>query len=366
MSSCRTSLLPVTLAVLLAFCSPFSHGQNEPAPVSVVTPTQKIPTNRLRLSGNLVAVQRANLSSRVDGLVSQVSVDAGDRVRKGDSLLDLDDALEQHELERLQAASAAAQAQVKEDRRLVEEAQRLTQNNSLPKNELYLRQAELDANIALLAAAKAEQAAQQQRVQWHHLKAPFDGVIYRKLTESGEWVTRGTPVLELVATDRLYLDVQVPQERFGAIGPNTEVQVVPDAMPDKTLRANVVALVPVGEDGSRTFRVRLVMENTENQLAGLLPGFSANAIFNLSKGEKSALMVPRDAILRDPDGSFSLITVEDNDGQLLAKRAKVKLGYQSGTEVEILQGLKADARVVTRGNEILRHDQPVKIVQQQD
>lgn len=120
--------------------------------------------------------------------------------------------------------------------------------------------------------------------------------------------------------------------------------------------------MPIGEDGSRTFRVRLVMENNDNQLAGLLPGFSASAVFNLSKGDQTALMVPRDAILRDPDGSFSLMTVADVDGQTVAKRAKVKLGYQSGTRVEILEGLSADAKVVTRGNEILRHDQPVQVL----
>ncbi|MGB3620198.1 MAG: efflux RND transporter periplasmic adaptor subunit [Ketobacter sp.] len=362
MSLSRVCLHQIVVALVLLSGATASYSQSEAVPVSVVSPTQTVPTNRLRLSGNLVAVQQANLSARVDGLVGQVKVDAGDRVRKGDVLLDLDDALEKHELARLQAATSAAEAQVKEDRRLVDEAQRLTSNNSLPKNELYLRQAALDANLALLAAAKAEQAAQQQRVEWHHLTAPFDGVIYRKLTENGEWVTRGTPVLELVATDRLYLDVQVPQERFGTLSPDTEVNVLPDAIPGQTLKAKVVALVPVGEAGSRTFRVRLVMENSDNQLAGLLPGFSANAVFNLSQGNKTALMVPRDALLRDPDGSFSLMTVTDSDGQTLAKRVKVKLGYQSGTQVEILEGLVADAKVVTRGNEILRHDQLVKIV----
>lgn len=335
-------------------------SQDEAAPVEVVTPADTTLTNTLRLTGNLVSAQRASLSSRVDGLISTVAVDAGDRVKAGEVLLTLDDAVEKYELERLKATTEAANAQAREALRLVNEADRLAKNNHIAQNELALRRAAMENANALLAAARAEQLAQQQRVDWHSLKAPFDGVVHSKLTESGEWVTRGTPVLELVATDRLYLDVQVPQERYSELTKDTEVTVMPDSLPGTQLTARLTALVPVGEAGSRTFRARLVLDQEENE--GLLPGFSAVALFNLADTNKRALMIPRDALLRNPDGSFSLYIIESGEGKPVAQRRQVKLGFQSGTRVEVIDGLKAGEQVVVRGNEILRHGQTVRIV----
>jgi hypothetical protein len=74
-------------------------------------------------------------------------------------------------------------------------------------------------------------------------------------------------------------------------------------------------------------------------------------------------MVPRDALLRSPDGSLSLFAVQQQNGQFTAHRRQVVIGHQSASDVEILQGLQADEQVVVRGNEILRDNQPVRVLQ---
>lgn len=346
------------LALLMAM-SVSAHAEDEPMPVAVATPVNVVPTEELRLTGTLVAVQRANLSPRVDGLVEKVSVDAGDKVKAGDILLALDPTLEQHSLRQRAAATAAAQAQVTEDERLVKEAERLTRDNHLPQTELALRQAALASARALLKAAQAEEAGQRERVAWHQLPAPFNGVIGRKLTEAGEWVTRGTPVLELVATDKLYLDVQAPQERFAALTPDTRVLVRPDTLTGEVLEARIAALVPVSDTGSRSFRVRVMVQDEQQRL---LPGTSATAVFDLAQGSDKALLVPRDAILRSPDGSFSLFAVAKDGDDHIAQRRRIRIGHQSSAGVEILEGLKPNESVVVRGNEILRDGQSVRIL----
>lgn len=337
-------------------------GQNgEAMPVAVATPVSVVPTDELRLSGTLVALQQAQLSPRVDGLVTHVTVDAGSRVKAGEVLLELDPALEQHTLRQREAATAAAQADADEKARLVEEARRLTRDNHLPQNELALRQAALASANALLQAARAEEAGQRERVAWHRLPAPFAGVISRKLTESGEWVTRGTPVLELVATEQLYLDVQAPQERFAALTGKPRVQVMPDMLNGEVLTGHIAALVPVGDSGSRTFRVRIMVKDAQQRL---LPGTSATAVFDLAQGNSQALMVPRDALLRSPDGSFSLFVVLRDGDLQMAQRRQVSIGHQSARGVEVLAGLNPGEPVVIRGNEILRDGQPVRVLQQ--
>ncbi|WP_439133470.1 efflux RND transporter periplasmic adaptor subunit [Pseudomaricurvus sp.] len=330
----------------------------QPTPVTISLPKTAIPTYQLSLTGNLVSAQHANLSTRIEGLVSEVNVDVGDQVAAGDILLTLDPALAQHVLQQYSAATAAAQATYQEDIRLVKEAERLTKQNHLPQNELTLRKAALATSSALLDAAKAEQQAQAARLAWHKLAAPFDGVISRKLTESGEWITPGTSAFELVSTDKVYLDVQVPQERFSQLKPNTPVHIRPDTSNQTQTEGRIAAIVPVSNSGSRTIQVRLVMENAQHTL---LPGTSATAVFEFSPSDEKSLMIPRDALLRSPDGSFSAFVVSEQGDQLLAERRKLQLGLQSNGSVEVLDGLKANDRVVVRGNEILRHNQPVSI-----
>lgn len=334
-----------------------------PMPVVVAQPQAAIPTYQLNLTGDLVAAQHASLSPRIDGLVTRVSVDVGDRVAAGDVLLTLDPLLAQQLLHQYQAATAAAQATYAENLRLVKEAERLTKQNHLPLTELALRQAALAISKAQLDAAKAEQQAQATRVAWHQLKAPFDGVISRKLSEAGEWITPGTAAFELVATDKVFLDVQVPQERFYQLKTDTPVLVRPDsrtvAQAQEPMAAHIAAIVPVSTTGARTIQVRLVMDNAGQTL---LPGTSASAQFEFLSGEQKSLLIPRDALLRSPDGSFSAFVVVDQGDKLLARSHKLKLGLQTNDSVEVLDGLQANDRVVIRGNEILRHNQPVSIV----
>ena len=340
----------------------FNLFAQDPAPVSVVSPNEVGATRELRLSGTFVPVKRAQLSAKVDGAVAQVHVDAGAVVKRSERLITLDDSLERFELKRLAATAAAAQADVNENKRLVNEADRLTRDNHLPQNELALRSASLATATALLDAAEAAKAVQQQRLDWHRITAPFDGVVVRKLTESGEWVTRGTPVIELVETQNLYLDVQVPQERFADLNSQTTITIQPDTNPTLNIPGRIAASVPVADAITRTFRLRL--ESTEPHKA-LMPGASASVTFTLKNESEQVLTVPRDALLRNPDGGYSVFTVAQREGVSVAQRRLIKLGRSLGEAIEVISGLPKGEPVVVRGNEILRHDQPVNIVANQ-
>lgn len=347
------------LLLCLLLMSPAWAQEMKTATVAMVLPGQTDASRELRLSGSLVPVQRSRISSRVDGAVLRLAVDVGARVAQGDLLLELDDSLERHELQRLAALQVAAAAVADETRRQVDEARRLTRNKHLSQDELARRRAALAEARAGLDAAKAALAVQQQRLDWHHISAPFAGVVVRKLTEAGEWVGRGTEVLELVATEHLYLDVQVPQEYYADINTDSEITIHPDASPALALPGRIAARVPVADAASRTFRLRLASLEPN---PALLPGASARAVFTLKNPQDKVLTVPRDALLRNPDGGFSLFTVVQQADKTIARRRQVTPGRRLGELIEILSGLSENEPVVVRGNEILRHDQPVNIV----
>ena len=100
---------------------------------------------------------------------------------------------------------------------------------------------------AALVASEASEREQAELLRRHVVPAPFAGVVARRLTDVGEWVSRGTPVIELVATDRVRLDVQAPQERFAAIREDAIVQVFADSLGGESLPGRVVARVPVSD-----------------------------------------------------------------------------------------------------------------------
>ncbi len=342
--------------LILGLAAPPIHAQTQT--VSVVTPESTPLVDRLRLSGTLSAERSARLSPRVDGLVARLRVDAGDEVRAGQPLLELDAALARLALDQARAISAEARAEVDERARLLAEGRRLVDENHIPRTEVATREAAHTLAQATLQARLTSERQQAELVERHVLPAPFDGVIVRRLTEAGEWVTRGTPVLELVALDRVRLDVQVPQERYAQIAADARVTVSPDASPGMALPARIEARVPVvGETAARSFLVRIVVDDAEHRL---LPGTSATAQIALTASGPGGLRIPRDALLRHPDGGFSVFVVEPGE-PATARRQPVRIGREADGYAEVLDGLQGGEQVVVRGNEMLRDGQPVRV-----
>lgn len=208
---------------------------------------------------------------------------------------------------------------------------------------------------AELQQATAAVALQQEVIARHTLTAPFSGVIAKRYTDVGEWVALGTPVLQLVSLTPLLLDVQVPQEYFSALPSLRRIDIRADVLPWQRLTARLLASIPVGDVTVRSFLARLQVSDS-GQL--LLPGSSASATLYFERDDASVLLIPPDALLRHPDGNFSVFSIRDNTAQ----RHNVRLGRSSEQGVEVLSGLAKQQPVVVRGNETLRDGQTVRIL----
>lgn len=346
--------VPALTAVLLALAPSGAAAQ---VPVTVVTAASAPVLDRTELTGTVTSERSASLSPRVSGLVAAVKVDAGAAVEAGDVLLELDAELARLALARADAALAEARATQAEAARLRDEARQQVERRLLPETRLYAAEAALRIAAAAVDRLQAERRQQAEIVARHTLAAPFAGVVSRKLAEVGEWVETGTPVLELVDTRRLRLDVQAPQERYYQITPGAPVEVRASAFDGRVFAGRVAAKVPVKDPSARTFLVRVAVEDAEGRLT---PGMSAEARFSL-RGEGAALVLPRDAIVRQPDGGAAVWVVNGNSPASVSARP-VRLGRTLEGGIEIVSGLEAGAQVVLRGNETLRDGQPVKVV----
>jgi membrane fusion protein (multidrug efflux system) len=313
--------------------------------------------DRLRLTGTVTSERTASLSPRVSGLVDHVYVDAGDRVKAGKALIQLDATMAKLALDRTEASVQEARAQLSEQKRLYDEAKEMFERGLIPETRMHAAQANQRVATARVARLLAEQKEQREIIRRHTLVAPFTGVVSRRHTDPGEWVETGTAVLELVDMRRLRVDVQVPQERYEQISVGSAVKVEFDALIGKSLEGQVIARVPVNSADARTFLVRVTVNNGSQVIT---PGMSAQVIFPLHGGA-SAVRVPRDAILRKPDGSTTVWVVSDGDTPTVSER-QVKLGRSLRDWVDVHSGLSAGMRIVVRGNETLTEGQQVRIL----
>lgn len=349
----------LTLIALLPAVAVSWPARAEPvAPVEVATARLNPIVIEIPLTGTVTARDHASLSSRVSGLVSAVHVTAGDRVDKGALLLSLDPTLEKLALAEAKAASAEAQAGLDEARRRRDEARRLGPRKGVPESEIRAAEAEVRIAETKLERLHAAERYKQELVARHDVYSPFAGVIARRLAEEGEWVDTGTPVLELVGTGNLRLDLRVPQEHYPYIQTNTRVSVRLDAMPSRDIVGRISAKVPMSDTGSRTFLLRVQLPDGE---LGMTSGMSAQAQLRIP-GTKRVLTVPRDAVLRDAYGASRVWALKDVDGAPVATQRTVTVGRSFDGNTEVRDGLAPGTTVVVRGNETLRENQPVRVV----
>lgn len=344
------------LASLLAalFTGPVMSAS---APVVVAETLHRQVIEEVPISGTVTSPRVARLSPEVSGLVAEVGVVEGRHVERGAVLLRLDATLAEIELEAAEAATEQAREELSDARRRLKDTQRLVKSRGIAETEYEARRSEVRADSARVNLREAEQRRQHERLRRHHLLAPFAGVISRKLTEAGEWVTPGDEVIELIADRGLRVEFQVPQAYYPRIDGRVMVKVRVDALTDQEILAPIGEIVPVSDPTARTFLVRVYPD-----AAGLplTPGMSASGSLRLTHPGRR-VVVSRDAVLRHPDGRTTVWIVELNDGDATVSERNVQTGLAFDGLITIRDGLEAGSTVVVEGNEALQHGQAVTI-----
>ena len=345
--ACRSGLL---WSILLASVSVAQ------VPVEVVLAREEPVLEQLQLTGSVTAVRSSRLSPATPGLVDQVLVEAGDRVDTGDLVLGLDDQLTRLEWQAALAMAREAELQLADARRRLEEGRRLLPQRGIAETVVRDLEAEVAQAEAVLARSEAEAAHRSALLERHRLRAPFAGIVARRHTDLGEWVSPGTTVFELVGLEDLRLDFAVAEDAVGRIRSGAEASYRLGKAPERTWSATVDSLVPVADPGARTLLLRMRPGSERPEI--MLPGMSVTAELRLDTGRR-ALTVPRDALLRYSDGRIVVWAAEAGETGPVAREYLVEAGLAFDGRVEIRGGLPADALVVVRGNEALTVGQPL-------
>jgi RND family efflux transporter MFP subunit len=198
------------------------------------------------------------------------------------------------------------------------------------------------------------------------IRAPFKGFVIVKHTEVGAWVSRGDPVAEIVQLDPIEIRVAVPETYISNVHVGNGAQVRLESTTETLIVGKVTRIVPLADRRSRTFPVIIRLENPANDGNHLMKaGMLAHVTIGVGQ-KKSVLTVPKDALVLDGKSCSIMVIEQDSETkQTVARAVTVKLGVAIGSWIQVVdpaESLRAGQSVVTRGNERLRDQQPVNIV----
>ena len=352
-------LRPLLLLGLALLASPgaAAAGGYAGTPVTVTVVEEQAIERLLQLTGTVTAVRSAQLSVATSGLVSSLYVDAGSRVKAGEVMLELDPELAELQLQSANAVLAQARNALADASRRLEEARSLAPKQSIAETQVRDLVSEVVSDEAALQQAQADAGYQQGVLARHSIKAPFEGVVSAKHTELGEWVNPGEAVVDLVALEDVRLDFPVAEDYLGDIEVGAPISFSLTANPNQYYKATVSTVVPVTNPGARTFLLRALAENPGQRI---IPGMSVRAAMKLATGRRG-LVVPRDAILRSPDGRVVVWTVSAGEEGPVVRENLVRTGLAFDSLIEVREGLVAGARIVVQGNNALQDGQRVLI-----
>ncbi|QIB65193.1 efflux RND transporter periplasmic adaptor subunit [Kineobactrum salinum] len=346
----------ILLAALLVFGGLFAmqwYGSrmmnqsmdNQPRPTVTISATEA-GTARWQPTVDTVAtlasIRGAELATEIAGIVEAVHFENGATVAEGDVILDLRTAPDRAELEALEAAAELARLELQRASSLV--------------NERNISEAELDRRAAELDQARAQAAAQRERIEQKKLRAPFAGALGIRRYNVGDYVVAGDTIVDLQALQRLYVNFTLPDRYSDRVREGMPVEVRVQAL-DGTLYPGVInAVAPSVDPDTRNFAVQATLDNPEQALK---PGMFAR--LSLPLGEpQTQVIVPGTAVSYRPYGNFVYV-VEDQGGQQTVSQRFVTLGANRGDMVAVLEGLEAGETVATSGLLKLGSGAPVRI-----
>ncbi|HGO5815100.1 TPA: efflux RND transporter periplasmic adaptor subunit [Mannheimia haemolytica] len=338
---------------------------NMPEAVSEVTAMQVTTqewTPTISAVGYIRPNQGAMLSAETSGVVSRVLVNSGQRVRKGDLLVEFDSSVEIANLRASEAQLSTAKANFERYRNLVA-------SNSASKAEFDNAQSTYNQLLANIEALRAT-------IKRRQIYAPFSGVAGIVNVNVGQYITMGTEIVRVEDQSSMKVRFTLPQTNLEQISIGQKVTAVVDALPAQTFPAKIVAIDPAVDRLTGLINVEAVIEEGQEKL---LSGMFARLNVALPT-QVGQVVVPQISVAYTMYGEtvYVLQPLSDEDKEMVnkmaaqnpsldvnkmyrAKQAEVKTADRKGNYAQLIKGVKAGDLIVTGGLQRLSNNALVKV-----
>lgn len=329
-----------------AAAKPGAQSPAKPVMVEATKVRQMTMRDDAEAVGSLRSRRSVVLRPEISGRITQLNFSDGQRVRKGQLLVQLDDQLPRAQVQQSRAELSIARANHKRNQELVAQG--------------FISQRSVDESAANLEVAEAKLALAEATAQRLRILAPFDGVAGIRGVNVGDYLKDGADIVNVEDLDAVYVDFRLPERLQNKVKTGQTARVAFDALPGVQYSAVVLAINPQIDADGRSLAVRGCIDNRRLQLR---PGMFARvtAVFG---ARADARVVPEEAIV--PQGSkpyvLKVVPGAAPDSRI-AQRVPVQLGLRRAGQVEVLQGLELGDTVVTAGHQRVQQDgAPVRVV----
>jgi membrane fusion protein (multidrug efflux system) len=316
---------------------PASAGGAPQGPVAVETvrAASKLLTVKVEAVGTTRAKKSVEIVPLASGRIEAIDFEAGRKVRQGDILVRLDDDIQRADVTEAEAKKTQAE-------QAYERAKTLNRDNISTR-------ATLEQLQAAAAAAGADLDRAKRRLADREIRAPFAGATGLRHVDVGARVDDSTVITRLDDVSEVELEFTLPEASFGETRRGQPVTATATAFPGRTFTGTVAAIDNRIDPVARAFKVRAVLPNPDLTLpAGMF------MLISLLTDERQGIVVPEEAVVVTGEQA-SVFVVED--GKAVAR--PVKLGLREPGMVEIASGLRAGEEVVARGIQRVRDGTPV-------
>ncbi len=328
--------------------APAQQGEFTPPPAVVAVAKAKLTTMApsSTLPGTVVSIRDAVIASETSGKIISVAL-VGDTVEAGQPLATIDAKNAEQQISQRKADLERLKSLYQYHKNYFARVNIDDERLGIPEIGIAELRSNMETAKADYARAKAALEMAETELERTIIKAPFSGRVVSQSIQPGEYAQIGSAIVRLVDTAALEVSAQVPAALVQPLQSGTPLEVTGFG---KVIKAPMRALVPVGNEVSRTMELRISLAN-----ADFLVGAPVRVTLPTAT-EKSVVAVPRDAVILRASGEYVFIV----DSVDKAHRRDVKLGYAQGDMVEVLGDVQAGDTVIIRGGERLRDGQVVK------
>ncbi len=286
-------------------------------------------------SGKIEATNSANLSTRMMGFVNRVHVKVGDKVRKGQLLVSINNSDLQAKRAQINAGITEATAAFNNAQKDFNRFKSLFADNSASQKEMDDMTAHYEMAKARLEAANQMKNEVNSQFSYANITAPFSGIVTNKFIEAGDMANPGMPLIAVEAPGKFEVTAMVPESEISQIKSGTTVDVLVKSL-GETLKGKVTEVSTSAKNTGGQFLVKAVLDKTD---AKILSGMFATVQFPVEKTTKSNMvLIPSQAIVNR--GQLTgVYTVSQSNTALLRW---LRLGRTYGDQIEVLSGLNAD------------------------
>lgn len=310
-------------------------------------------------SGISVPASETELSFRIGGVISELEVEEGDQVQKGQQIAEVGNIEDQLDLQGAGAQLKDAKAQLETAKANYYRVKKLFESNIVSVSDYEKAKSELARAKADYATARQRVGLKQQQVSYSVLNAPVSGIITEKNFEVNEAVNPGEVVVVISSGDSLEIDVGVPESFVGKINKGDAVKIRFSSQPDYIYRGSVVVVPYSRSYESAAYKVSVSLDTVDPSVR---PGMSAKVTFESFKMQSPTLLVPSAAVSRDQKGTFVFVIDSLSIQSGVVHRRSIEVGELTTDGYEVRKGLEKGELVVTAGVAKLSDGMQVKLI----